>query len=147
MAQGQRKSLLLSRQPRACQGNVLCTGLWMIYVNTLVNRSTAVDECCCGKVDNRCDTESGQVTGRPRPTGRYAVSTGQPARPPCPLLREGAKQSRRSHEKSRCPMIQLSLVTASRPVGIGVEPAMCMAARTGIWGYYRSGRQLLETIA
>lgn len=52
MAQGQRKSLLLSRQPRACQGNALCIGLWMIYVKTLVNRSTAVDECCCGKVDN-----------------------------------------------------------------------------------------------
>ena len=85
--------------PGACQANVLCTGLWMIYVNTLVNRSTAVDECCCGKVDNRCDTGSCQVTGRPRPTGRYAVSTGEPARPPRPLLWEGAKQSRRGHEK------------------------------------------------
>lgn len=146
MAQGQRKSLLLSRQPRACQGNVLCTGLWMIYVKTLVNRSTAVDECCCGKVDNRCDTGSCQVAGRPRSTGRYAVSTGEPARPPCPLLWEGAKQSRRGHEKSRCPMTQLPLVTASPPVGLGMESAMCMA-RTGISGYYRSGRQLLETIA
>ena len=33
------------------------------------------------------------------------------------------------------------------PGGDWVELAMCMAARTGIWGYYRSGRQLLETIA
>src|SRR5208283_5880801 len=81
--------------PGACQSNVLCIGLWMIYVNTLVNLSTAVDERCCGKVDNRCDTGSCQVADRPRSTGRCAVSTGEPARPPCPLLREGAKQSRR----------------------------------------------------
>jgi hypothetical protein len=41
--------------PGPGQGNVLWIGLWMIYINTLVNLSTAVDEGCCGKVDNRCD--------------------------------------------------------------------------------------------
>ncbi len=48
--------------------------------------------------------------------------------------------------KSRCPLTQLPLVTASRPVGIehGVGDVY---GRTGIWGYYRSGRQLAETIA
>jgi hypothetical protein len=65
--------------PGPGQGNVLWIGLWMIYVNTLVNLSTAVDEGCCGKVDNRCDTGSCQVAGLPRSTGRYEVSTGEPA--------------------------------------------------------------------
>jgi len=81
--------------PGPGQGNVLWIGLWMIYVNTLVNRSTAVDEGCCGKVDNRCETGSCQVAGLPRSVGRYKVSTGEPATPPYPLLWEGAKQSRR----------------------------------------------------
>jgi hypothetical protein len=81
--------------PGPGQANVLWIGLWMIYVNTLVNRSTAVDEGCCGKVDNRCETGSCQVAGLPRFIGRYKVSTGEPARPPYPLLWEGAKQSRR----------------------------------------------------
>lgn len=102
--------------PGACQANVLWMGLWMIYVNTLVNRSIAVDECCCGKVDNRCGAGSCQVAGRPRSTGQYAVSPGEPASP-----------------------------RAAR-WGLGMESAMGMA-RTGIWGYYRSGRQLLKTIA
>ena len=39
--------------PGPGQGNVLWIGLWMIYVNTLVDPSTAVDERCCGKVDSR----------------------------------------------------------------------------------------------
>ncbi len=65
--------------PGLGQGNVLWIGLWMIYVNTQVNLSTAVDEGCCGKVDNRCDTGSWQVAGLPRSTGRYEVSTGEPA--------------------------------------------------------------------
>ena len=81
--------------PGPGQGNALWIGLWMIYVNTLVNLSTAVDEGCCGKVDNRCETGSCQVAGLPRFIGRYKVSTGEPARPPYPLLWEGAKQSRR----------------------------------------------------
>jgi len=45
----------------------------MIYVNTLVDPSTAVDERCCGKVDSRCDTGSCQVTGLPLSTGRCEV--------------------------------------------------------------------------
>jgi hypothetical protein len=65
--------------PGPGQGSVLWIGLWIIYVNTLVNRSTAVDEGCCGKVDNRCDTGSCQVAGLPRSIGRYKVSTGEPA--------------------------------------------------------------------
>ncbi len=67
--------------PRPGQGNALWIGLWMVYVNTLVNFSTAVDECCCGKVDNRCETGSCQVAGLPCGTGRYGVSTGEPATP------------------------------------------------------------------
>ena len=63
--------------PGPGQGNVLWIGLWMIYVKTLVNLSTAVDEGCCGKVDNRCDTGPCQVAALPRSTGRYEVSTGQ----------------------------------------------------------------------
>src|SRR5450755_4107184 len=87
--------------PGPGQGNVLWIGLWMIYVNTLVKLSTAVDEGCCGKVDNRCDTGSCQVAGLPRSTGRYEVSTGEPARPPFPCC--GSAQSShggiRGHEK------------------------------------------------
>jgi hypothetical protein len=37
-------------------------------------------------------------------------------------------------------------VTASRSVGIG-DGVGDVHGRTGIWGYYRSGRQLPETIA
>src|SRR5450755_3253014 len=66
--------------PGPGQANVL----WMIYVNTLVKLSTAVDEGCCGKVDNRCGTGSCQVAGLPRSTGRYEVSTGEPAGRPIP---------------------------------------------------------------
>ena len=53
---GQHESMLLSRQPRACQANALCIILWRIWVNRLVNHYTAVDGRGCGKVDNRCDT-------------------------------------------------------------------------------------------
>jgi hypothetical protein len=62
--------------PGPGQGNVLWIRLWMIYVNTLVSLSTAVDEGCCGKVDNRCEAGSCQVAGLPPSTGRYEVSTG-----------------------------------------------------------------------
>jgi hypothetical protein len=51
-AQGQRESMLLSRQPRACQTNALCISLWMISVNMLLSHGTAVDGRGCGKVDN-----------------------------------------------------------------------------------------------
>ena len=71
--------------PGPGQGNVLWIELWTIYVNTLVNRSTAVDEGCCGKVDNRCETGSCQVAGLPPSIGRSKVSTGEPRGPliPC----------------------------------------------------------------
>jgi len=45
--------MLLSCQPRACKISVLCINLWMVQVNMLANRRTAVDEHGCGKVDNR----------------------------------------------------------------------------------------------
>ena len=51
-AQGQHESMLLSRQPRACQASALCISLWMVYVYTLVSYYRAVDERGCGKVDN-----------------------------------------------------------------------------------------------
>ena len=91
--------------PGPGQGNVLWIGLWMIYVNTLVSLSTAVDEGCCGKVDNRCDTGSCQVAGRPRSTGRYAVSTGEPARPlvPCCGRARSSHGGIRGHEKVAMP--------------------------------------------
>src|SRR3974390_2474774 len=41
--------------PGACQVSVLCISLWIIWVNTLVSHSTAVDEQGGGKVDNRPD--------------------------------------------------------------------------------------------
>ena len=71
--------------PGPGQANVLWIELWTIYVNTLVNRSTAVDEGCCGKVDNRCETGSCQVAGLPPSIGRSKVSTGEPRGPliPC----------------------------------------------------------------
>ena len=107
-AQGPRASVRACSyhaSPGACQANVLCIGLWMVYVNTLVNRSIAVDECCCGKVDNRCDTGSCQVAGRPRSTGRYAVSTGEPARPlvPCCGRARSSHGGIRGHEKVAMP--------------------------------------------
>ena len=119
--------MLLSRQPRACQGNVLWTGLWMIYVNTLVNRSTAVDECCCGKVDNRCDTGSCQVAGLPRSTGRYAVSTGACEAPLSLAMggRDAVTAVSVAMRKSRCPLTQLPLATASRPVGMAGWSRRC----------------------
>ena len=141
--------------PGACQSNVLCIGLWMVYVNTLVNRSIAVDECCCGKVDNRCDTGSDQVAGCPRSTGRYAVSTGEPARPPLSLAIGGHEAVTAvsvamravsvAMRKSRCPSTQLPLVTASRSGDWGWS-------RRCVWpdwylGDYRSGHQLAATIA
>jgi hypothetical protein len=55
---GQHESMLLSRQPRACQASALCISLWMISVNKLVNHYTAVDGHGCGKVDNRCGIRS-----------------------------------------------------------------------------------------
>src|SRR5450755_1852575 len=116
--------------PGPGQGNVLWIGLWMIYINTLVNLSTAVDEGCCGKVDNRCDTGSCQVAGLPRSTGRYEVSTGEPAGRliPCCGRARSSHAGVRGHEK--VPMsveVSYHWVTASRPVGIGMESAMCMA--------------------
>ena len=50
---GQHESMLLSRQPRACQANALCISLWMVQVNMLVSPYIVVDERGCGKVDNR----------------------------------------------------------------------------------------------
>ena len=38
--------------PGACQANALCTSLWMIWVNRLVNHYIAVDGRGCGNVDN-----------------------------------------------------------------------------------------------
>jgi hypothetical protein len=108
--------------PGPGQGNVLWIGLWMIYVNTLVNLSTAVDEGCCGKVDNRCETGSCQVAGLPRSTGRYEVSTGAPAGRliPCCGRAQSSHGGTRGHEK--VPMsveVSYHWVTASRPVGLG----------------------------
>lgn len=50
--QGQRKSTLLSRQPWGCKASVLCTSLWMLWLNKLVSCCAAVNERVCGKVDN-----------------------------------------------------------------------------------------------
>ena len=75
-AQGQHESRLLSRQPRACQASVLCISLWIVSVNMLVNRCTAVDMRGCGKVDNRGEASP----GRAPPSAvhrRSEVSTGQ----------------------------------------------------------------------
>jgi len=110
--------------PGPGQGNVLWIGLWMIYVNTLVNLSTAVDEGCCGKVDNRCDTGSCQVAGLPRSTGRYEVSAGEPTGRliPCCGRARSSHGGIRGHET--VPMsaqVSYHWVTASRPVGIGME--------------------------
>ena len=52
-SQGQRESLLLSRQPRASQSNDLCVNLWTISINAQINHCIAVDTRRCGKVDNR----------------------------------------------------------------------------------------------
>ena len=50
--QGQRESMLLSRQPRACKASVLCISLWRLSPNGLVSICAAVDQQPCGKVDN-----------------------------------------------------------------------------------------------
>ena len=92
--------------PGPGQVNVLWIGLWMISVNTLVNLSTAVDEGCCGKVDNRCDTGSCQVAGLPRSTGRYEVSTGEPAGRLIPAVggREAVTAVSVAMTRSRCSL-------------------------------------------
>ena len=134
--------------PGPGQANVLWIGLWMIYVNTLVNLSTAVDDGCCGKVDNRYDTGSCQVAGRPRSTGRYEVSTGEPAGrlvPCCGRARSG-HGGIRGHEK--VPMfaeVSYHWVTASRRRGKGWNRRCAWPGRCR--GYYQSGHQLPEAIA
>jgi hypothetical protein len=48
-------------QPSTSQDNALCTSLWIISVNSLVNTCLAVDERDCGNVDNRGGRQSFQV--------------------------------------------------------------------------------------
>jgi hypothetical protein len=134
--------------PGPGQANVLWIGLWMIYVNTLVKLSTAVDEGCCGKVDNRCGAGSCQVAGLPRSAGRYEVSTGEPAGRPIPCCGR-ARSSHggiRGHEKVPMPPRSAPTGCSRPPAGIGMESAMCMAGPVR-GGYYQSGRQLPETMA
>ena len=134
--------------PGACQSNVLCIGLWMIYVNTLVNLSTAVDERCCGKVDNRCDTGSCQVADRPRSTGRCAYPQASPRGPlvPCYGRVRSSHGGIRGHEG--VPMSLDSATTGdSKPLDGDWGWSRRCAWPDWYLGYYRSGRQLPETIA
>ncbi len=80
--------------PGPGQGNVLWIGLWMIYLNTLVNLSTAVDKGSCGKVDNRCEKRvlpgrgpSAIHRGVTSPANNYRkpLPEGSASTPGCPL--------------------------------------------------------------
>ena len=76
-SRGQPESMLLSRQPRACQANVLCISLWMISEDTLVNHRRVVDERGCGKVDNQYDAQPHAGHG-PLPLSTGGVRYPQP---------------------------------------------------------------------
>jgi hypothetical protein len=61
--------------PVTCQGRLLWTDLWVIWVNTLVSRSAAVDGHGCGKVDNPAGTGSPARSQSPVPA---AAGTDRP---------------------------------------------------------------------
>jgi hypothetical protein len=135
--------------PGPGQGNVLWTGLWMIYVNTLVSLSTAVDEGCCGKVDNRCDTGSCQVAGLPRSTGDTKYPQASP-RGPLSLAvggREAVTPVSVAMRKSRCPLMTSATTGGIKPPGGDWDGVGDVHGRAGARGYYQSGHQLAETIA
>src|ERR1700745_1572642 len=50
-------------QSLTSQDNALCTGVWIIPVNSLVSVGAAVDDRGCGNVDNHGGASSWQVAG------------------------------------------------------------------------------------